>query len=75
MFFKSKNETPEDITDTRIPFSNTDSLAQQLCSFGPPLGRAVQAASVSVTTPFSRLVPGGEGMSGKFNFGVCTVWG
>ena len=32
---------------------------QQICSFGPPLGWAVQAASVIVTTSLSQSVPGG----------------
>ena len=39
-------------------------------SLGPPLGRSVQAASVSVTTSFLSSVLEGGGMPGKFNFGV-----
>ena len=60
---------------TQIPFSDMYSLVQQIFSFGTPLGRSVQEASVIVTTSFSRSVPDGGGMSGKFNFGLGTEWG
>ena len=59
----------------QVPFSDLYSLVQQLCSFGPPLGREVQAASVSVTTYLSRSVPGGGVIPGKFNFGLGMGWG
>ena len=51
------------------------SLVQHICSFGPPLGRAVQEASVIVIIHFSQSVPGGRGISGKFNFGLGMGWG
>ena len=39
-------------------------------SLGPPLGWAVQAASVHMSTSLSRSGPGRESSPGKFNFGV-----
>ena len=70
MFSSSKDNTPADTPNTRPPFFQMASLAQQICILGPPLGRAVQAASESMKTSFSLSVPGGKKMPGKFNFGV-----
>ena len=58
MFLLSKYDTPADTTNTRRPFSQLDLLAQQLRTSGPPLGRAVQAASVRMSSSFSRSGPG-----------------
>ena len=59
LFLSSKYDTAVDIPTTRIPFFHLDSLVRQLYSFGPPLGRAVQTTSVSVTTSLSCSVPDG----------------
>ena len=55
--FSSKDDTPAATPAKRIPCLHLDALVQQICSFGPPLGRAVQDKSASVTTYFSLLVP------------------
>ena len=47
-------------------------MAQQLRTLVPPLGRAVKAESVRVSSSVSRSSPGGEARLDKFNFGVDT---
>ena len=46
MFLSSKDETPADTLALRRPFSKIALLDQQLRTSLPPIGRAVQAASV-----------------------------
>ena len=72
IFLSSKDDTPEDTTAPWRPFSQLYFLAQQLRTSGPPLGRAVQSASVRMSSYLSRSVPGVEEIPGNFNFGVGT---
>ena len=58
-----------DIPATWRPFSHLDSLSQQLHISGPPLGRAVQAESASVTTSLSLSVKGGATIRVSSNLG------
>ena len=70
MFFSSKDYTPADTSAPRRPFSQLASLTQQLRTSVPPLGRAVQLASVWISSSLSRSGPGVEAIPGKFNYWV-----
>ena len=59
MFSSSKVNTRADPTDPRRPFSQLASLDQQLRTSVPPLGRAVQEASVWMSSSLSISGPGG----------------
>ena len=72
MFSSSKDEALVDMTDPRRTFSQLDFMAQQLRTSGPPLGRAVQALPVWISSSLSISGIGGKAISGKFNFGVGT---
>ena len=48
MFLSSKNDTPADTPTPQRPFSQPDSLGQQLLTPDPNLGKEVQAASVGM---------------------------
>ena len=54
MFSSSKDDTLADTPDTRRPFLQLASIEKQLHRLGPPLGRAVQMASVNVTASLSK---------------------
>ena len=75
IFLSSKDDTPAYTSYLQRHFSQLASLAQQLRTLGPPLGRAVQAESVRNTSSLSRSGPGGKTRRGKFNFGVGTGGG
>ena len=47
-------------------------MDQYLRTSGPPLGRAVQAESVRITSSLSISGPGVKARPGKFNFGMGT---
>ena len=72
IFSSSKDDTPADTPAPWHPFSKLASLAQKLSSSGPHLGRAVQVASVPLSSSFSRSGLGGEARPVKFNLGVVT---
>ena len=67
-----KDNTPAYTPDPRHPFSEIDSLAQQLHTSGPYIGQAVRAESVFMSTSLSRSGLGGEARPVKFNLGVVT---
>ena len=75
IFLSSKDDTPADMPDPWRPFSQLALLAQQLCTSGPPLRRAVQAVSVQMSSLWSRCGPGGKSRLGTFNFGVVMGGG
>ena len=72
MFSSSKDEVLVDMMDPRRTFSKLDFMAQQLRTSGPPLGRAVQALPVWISSSLSISGIGGKAIPGKFNFGVGT---
>ena len=74
MFSSSNDDRPTDTPAPRRPFSKLASMAQQLRSLVPLLGRAVQAALVRMLSFLSRFGSGGKARLGKFNFGVGTGW-
>ena len=72
MFSSSKDEALVDMMDPRRTFSQLDFMAQQLRTSGPPLGRAVQALPVWISSSLSISGIRGKAIPGKFNFGVGT---
>ena len=72
IFSSSKDDTPADTPAPWHPFSKLTLLAQQLSSSVSHLGRAVQAASVRLSSSLSRSGSGGEARPGKFNFWAGT---
>ena len=72
IFLSLKDDIPVDTPAPGRNFSQLYLLDQQICTSVPPLGRAVQAASVRMLSSLSRSGLGGEARSGKFNFGVGT---
>ena len=59
MFLSSKNDTPTDTPALQRPFSQIASLDQQLHTWVPPLGRAVQKVLVRMSSYLPRSGPGG----------------
>ena len=72
IFLSSKDDTPADTPAPRRPFSQLTPLDQHLHTSCQPLGRAVQTASVRMSSSLLISVTGGEARPGKFNFGLGT---
>ena len=75
LFYPSKDDTLKETPAPRRPFSQIVLMAQQMCSSGPSLGRAVQEASVSTSSSWSRSGPWGEARPGIFKFVVVRGGG
>ena len=72
MFSSSKDDTPAGTLAPRWPFSQLALLAHQLRTPAPLISRAVQVASVRMSSSLSRSGPEGKARPGKFNFRVGT---
>ena len=68
----SSNAMPVETPPSQEQFSQLAAFAQKICSLGPPLIQAVQAASTNMVTSLSRTASGRVRTTGTFNIGVGT---